>query len=77
MGIELKSFILDAQGVNVAHIKNGEVFSNETKEKIGTLRDGDFIDLDGKLVCSLIPADAFPGGDIVASDAFMRALQRR
>lgn len=46
----MSDFIYDDQGKCVAWIVQGDVFSQTTRQKIATIRDGNIFDFSGNLV---------------------------
>lgn len=46
----MSDFIYDDQGKCVAWIVQGDVFSETTRQKIATIRDGNIFDFSGNLV---------------------------
>ena len=63
-------------GKPVARIENGEVFSLETEELIGTVRDGQMLGVDGEHLGHLTNAFMGPEGS-PQSEAFEKALRKR
>ena len=74
----MADFIYDDQGVCVARIINGEIFSELTKRRIATAREGNIYAISGELIGHLQNAGFIvrKEGDSTP-DAFMKLLSEQ
>jgi hypothetical protein len=64
--------LVNDQGLSVAHIIDGEVFSNEDQRKLGTIRGNHLYDMNGRHVGSLSHVGAAPS---ISSEEFEKFLK--
>lgn len=72
----MSDFIYDDQGACVARIINGEVFSEATKRRVATVRDGNIYSLNGKLLGHLQDAGVVRKDGNSTSEAFTTLLSQ-
>jgi hypothetical protein len=70
----VRDFIYDDQGACVARIVDGEVFSETSKQRIATIRDGNIYALGGELVGHLQGAGFVRKEGDSTPEAFTRLL---
>jgi hypothetical protein len=70
----MADFIYDDQGACVARIITGEVFSEATKQRIATVREGNIYNLNGELVGHLQGAGVVRKDGDFTPEAFTKLL---
>jgi hypothetical protein len=70
----MADFIYDDQGVCVARIINGDVFSEASNRRIATFREGNIFALSGELIGHLQSAGLVRKTGDFTPDAFTRLL---